>query len=94
MTATTAEMTAYVCCAPAATPLETLVPVAGRRWTVEQCIEETKGEVGLDQYEVRSWSGWYRHSTLACLAHALLVVLRNQAPDVLQGGPKKGPHTH
>jgi SRSO17 transposase len=84
------EVTAYVCCAPADTPLETLVQVAGRRWTVEQCIEETKGEVGLDHYEVRSWTGWYRHTTLACLAHALLVVLRNQAPDVLQEGPKKG----
>jgi hypothetical protein len=31
------------------------------RWTVEQCFEEGKGEVGLDEYEVRSWHGWFRH---------------------------------
>ena len=40
-----------------------VVQVAGRRWTVERCFEEAKGEVGLDQYEVRSWTGWYRHLT-------------------------------
>src|SRR6266704_3390161 len=46
------------------------------RWTIEQCFEEAKGEVGLDQYEVRSWTGWYRHITLAMWAYALLTVLR------------------
>lgn len=71
-----AERTAYVVCAPQATVLETVVQVAGRRWTVEQCFEEAKGEVGLDQYEVRSWTGWYRHITLAMWAYALLTVLR------------------
>ena len=50
--------------------------VAGQRWNIEACFEEAKGEVGLDQYEVRRWTGWYRHSTLACLAHALLAVVR------------------
>ena len=44
--------------------------------TIEQCFEEAKGEVGLDQYEVRSWTGWYRHITLAMWAYALLTVLR------------------
>jgi SRSO17 transposase len=38
--------------------LETVVQIAGSRWTVEQCFEEAKGEVGLDQYAVRSWTGW------------------------------------
>jgi hypothetical protein len=42
--------------------------VAGTRWTVEECFEAAKGEVGLDQYEVRSWHGWYRHITLAMIA--------------------------
>ena len=51
----------------------------GTRWTVEQCFEEGKGEVGLDHYEVRSWQGWYRHITLCMLAHAFLVVLRTQS---------------
>jgi SRSO17 transposase len=70
------ELTAYVVFAPHGTVLETVVPVAGSRWTVERCFEEAKGEVGLDQYEVRSWTGWYRHITLAMWAYALLTVLR------------------
>ena len=70
------ERTAYIVCAPVGTALDTVVQVAGRRWTVEQCFEEAKGEVGLDQYEVRSWTGWYRHITLAMWAYALLTVLR------------------
>ena len=70
------ERTAYIVFAPAETALHTVVQVAGRRWTIERCFEEAKGEVGLDQYEVRSWTGWYRHITLAMWAYALLTVLR------------------
>jgi len=70
------ELTAYVVFAPHGTVLATVVQVAGSRWTVERCFEEAKGEVGLDQYEVRSWTGWYRHITLAMWAYALLTVLR------------------
>ena len=62
--------------APAGTALDTVVQVAGRRWTIARCFEEAQGEVGLDQYEVRSWTGWYRHITLARWAYALLTVLR------------------
>ncbi|MFH1085601.1 MAG: IS701 family transposase, partial [Chloroflexota bacterium] len=53
---------------------------------IEACFEEAKGAVGLDQYEVRTWTGWYRHITLACLAHAFLAVERVEALD-----PKGGP---
>jgi SRSO17 transposase len=52
-----------------------MVRVAGSRWAIEECFEAAKGEVGLDQYEVRSWHGWYRHITLAMTAHAYLTVL-------------------
>jgi hypothetical protein len=38
-----------------------------------------QGEVGLDHYEVRRWPGWYRHITLALLAHAFLVITRSKA---------------
>lgn len=64
--------------APADTPLEEIVRVLGQRWTIETGFEESKGEVGLAQYEVRSWQGWHRHITLALLAHAFLTVLRAQ----------------
>jgi SRSO17 transposase len=59
--------------------LEQLVEVAGRRWQIEQAFEATKGECGLDEYEVRRWGAWHRHITLSLLAHAFLVVMRAQA---------------
>ena len=74
-----AELAYYVVFAPKArADLETLVKVAGRRWEIEVGFEATKGECGLDQYEVRRWQGWYRHITLSLLAHAALVVLRKR----------------
>jgi SRSO17 transposase len=82
----------YVVFAPAGTLLETLVAVAGRRWTVEESIELAKGEVGLDQYEVRHWVGWYRHITLAMLALAYLAVIRAWVgADAQKGGLKAPP---
>jgi SRSO17 transposase len=72
---TPTERTASVVCAPQATALEAVVRVAGSRWTMERSFEAAKGEVGLDQDEVRSWTGWYRHITLAMWAYALLAVL-------------------
>ncbi len=73
------DLTAYVVFAPLATPTEELVRVAGSRWAVEIDFETAKGEVGLDQYEVRSWTGWYRHMTLSMWAQALLTVVRAAA---------------
>jgi SRSO17 transposase len=74
------KLTAFVVFAPAGTELARLVRVAGSRWAIEVVLEAAKGEVGLDEYEVRSWTGWYRHMSLAMWAHALLTVLRAAAP--------------
>lgn len=82
------EVTASVTYAPAATTLPQLVRVAGMRWTVEESIQTGKGEVGLDHYEVRSWTGWYRHMTLAMWAQAFLAVVR--AERGVPVAPKKG----
>jgi SRSO17 transposase len=71
-----AELRGFVVFAPQATALEEVVRVAGARWTIESSFEAAKGEVGLDHYEVRSWTGWYRHITLVLWAYALLTVLR------------------
>jgi SRSO17 transposase len=78
------ELQAYVVFAPYDTTLEEVVRVAGTRWTIEQLFEAAKGEVGLDHYEVRSWTGWYRHITLAMWALALLTILRAGAIAVEQ----------
>ena len=50
--------------------------MASQRYTVQQCIEEAKGETGLDEYEVRFWHSWYRHITLSMMAHAWLARIR------------------
>lgn len=75
------ELAYYVVFAPQSTDLEEMVSVAGTRWTIETSFETAKGEVGLDHYEVRSWQGWYRHMTLALLAHAFLAVIRAQGVE-------------
>ena len=81
------ELAYYVCYGPAGTALEELVRVAGIRWAIEECFEEAKGQVGLDQYEVRRWDGWYRHITLSMLAQAYLAVIRYQATEQGEKGP-------
>jgi SRSO17 transposase len=73
------KLTFYLTLSPTTTSLAELVRVAGTRWAVEACFEAAKGEVGLDQYEVRSWTGWHRHVTLAMLAHVYLTVVRQAA---------------
>lgn len=54
--------------APAAVPLAQVVAVHGRRHGAEELFGAGKGEVGLGQYEVRSWVGWHHHMTLSLLA--------------------------
>ena len=64
---------------PAETGEDELIRVCTTRWQIEEGFAQAKGEVGLDQYEVRKWEAWHRHATLCLLAHAYLVVLRQAA---------------
>ena len=81
------QLAYYLTFASVGTLMETLVVVAGRRWTIEESVAAAKGEVGLDHYEVRHFHGWYRHITLAMLALAYLAVVRSHLPDsALKGG--------
>jgi SRSO17 transposase len=73
------ERAYYRVFAPVDTRLEEMVAVAGKRGVVEECFATAKGECGLDEYEVRNWTGWHRHITLSLLAHAYLTVVRAQA---------------
>lgn len=73
------ELTFYLTHAPKDTSLARLVQIAGLRWPIESLFEQGKGEVGLDQYEVRSWVGWHRHITLAMFALAYLAAVRKDA---------------
>jgi SRSO17 transposase len=79
----------YLAYGPAETPVRQLIRIVGRRWQIEDCFEVAKGEVGLDDYEVRKWDGWHRHITLCLLAHAYLAVVRSVAEHE-EGVGKRG----
>jgi len=70
----------FACGGPPATTLRQLVLVAGTRWAIEDLFEIGKGECGLDEYEVRSWTGWHRHVTLSLFALAAVAVIRSRLP--------------
>lgn len=73
------ERAYYLCRGPADTSRGELIRAAGSRWGVEECFERGKGDCGLDDYEVRSWTGWHRHVTLSMFALAVLTVIRARA---------------
>ena len=77
------ELAYYLCAGPARTSDEELIRVAGTRWAVEECFQSAKNETGLDHYQVRRYDAWYRHVTLAVLAHAYLAVTAATAPKAL-----------
>jgi SRSO17 transposase len=79
------EIAYYFVFAPESVSLQQVVRAAGSRWQVEEAIELAKGQVGLDEYEVRHWKGWYRHITLAMFALAFLTVVK-------VAGQKRGPN--
>lgn len=72
------EIAYYLACAPLHATVADLVRIAGCRWKIEECFQSAKNECGLDEYEVRRYVGWYRHITLAMLAHAFLAVMAAQ----------------
>jgi SRSO17 transposase len=84
------ELAYYLVFAPLNAPLPIIVQAIGARWRIEEDLEVSK-DLGLDQYEVRSYLGWYRHVTLVLLAYAFLVgicVHENQqlpAPEPADG---------
>ena len=73
------EHASFLAFGPEETTEAELVGVCTTRWQIEEGFAQAKGEVGLDQYEVRTWEAWHRHATLCLLAHASLVVLRRAA---------------
>ena len=69
----------YACYGPSRCSTADLAWTAGSRWHVEECIQQAKGETGLDHYQVRTWRAWYAHITLSMLALAWLAASRAQA---------------
>ncbi|WP_405754165.1 IS701 family transposase [Streptomyces sp. NBC_00073] len=75
------EIAYYLAYAPLETTVQELVRIAGTRWAIKECFQAAKNECGLDQYEVRRYVGWYRHITLAMLAHAFLAATAHQVRE-------------
>ena len=76
----------YLSNAPWDTPLETLAYVGGSRWRIETEFETEKSDVGMDEYETRTWAGWHHHIALCLVAGAFLLSLQQDwgekdAPD-------------
>jgi SRSO17 transposase len=57
------EIAYYICYGPRRSSLVDLARVAGARWPVEECFQQAKNETGLDDYQVRTWRGWYAHTS-------------------------------
>ena len=66
----------YLSNAPADTTLETLAYVGGSRWRIETEFETEKSDVGMDEYETRTWAGWHHHIALCLVAGAFLLSLQ------------------
>ena len=86
----------YRCWSPGPVTLSTVVRIAGTRWAVEESFQASKSQAGLDHYQVRTWTGWHRHVTLAMLALAFLMACAAQAdpapsPDPWHHARNNGP---
>ena len=89
---TTGELAFYRCWSPVPVTLADLVRVAGTRWAVEECFQTGKDQVGLDQYQVRGWTGWHRFITLAMLALAALTVMAAKSRPATPADPESDTH--
>jgi SRSO17 transposase len=83
------ELAFYCCWSPTKVTLAALVRVAGTRWCVEECFRPGKDEVGLDQHQVRKWTSWYRYTTLAMFAHAILATIAARERATRPNGPRE-----
>ncbi|MGX1300093.1 SRSO17 transposase [Streptomyces albogriseolus] len=79
---TSGELAFYLCWTPQRVPLSELVRVAGTRWCIEECFQAAKGQV-------RHWTAWHRHITLAMLALAFLTVLAADAGPTRPAEPNR-----
>ncbi len=75
------EIAYYACYGPRRSSTVGLAWAAGSRWHIGECLQQAKGEAGLDQYQVRTWRAWSAHITLSWLALAWLAASKAQAEN-------------
>jgi SRSO17 transposase len=85
------DLVFFYCHAPQGRPvsLPVLIRVAGKRWPVEECLQQGKGQAGLDQHQVRLWHSFHRHTVLSMCAQALLAIAAAR-PGRPAGDPPAG----
>ncbi|MFI6013465.1 IS701 family transposase [Streptomyces sp. NPDC051243] len=60
----------YLCSGPPATTVAEFIRAVRAQTRARHCLDVLRNEVGLDEYQVRTVTGWYRHTTLSLLAYA------------------------
>lgn len=85
------QVSYYQVFAPKDMSLATIAKVAGKRWCIEECFKLAKSQLGLADYEVRSWTGWHRHISLVLAAQVFLSVLRVQVEPTIEGSESLSP---
>jgi len=65
--------------------------VAGARRPIEECFGTTKDDLGLDNYQVRTWNAWHRHITLTMLAHTFTAITAHKHKKGLTKPPPPSP---
>jgi SRSO17 transposase len=89
------ERAYYLVFSRTGTGLSELAGAAGLRWTIEECFQRAKEELGLDHCEARSWHGWHRHMTLCMAAAAFLTRLSAQLRRYAERkGNERSPAAH
>ena len=79
----------YLVFCPTGTALAELAGAAGLRWTIEECFQRAKDDLGLDHCEARSWHGWHRHMSLVMAAAAFLAKLAAELRQAAWEKPNK-----
>jgi SRSO17 transposase len=79
------EVAYFLVHAPAATPTNTMVAVAGIRWRIEECNEQGKDLIGLDQHQVRTWTAFHHHVAVCMFAHAFAATRKARLHETAEG---------
>ena len=70
------EIKYFICNAPADLPVGELDRAATLRWPIEPCFEECKSNLGMGDYECRSYQGWNRHMRFVMIPHLFATQIR------------------
>lgn len=62
--------------APKSTPVKRLAYMQSQRYWVERALQDAKGQSGLAEYQVRTWTGWHHHMAMVALVQLFLLETR------------------